>query len=486
MIYRKVIIRVDGNNNIGLGHIYRGIALAEILKDNFEIEFITKKDSIVTPVKDIGLNITTLPSDLTFLQEPKWFKENYSTDTIIILDGYAFTEEYQEQIKQNKFKLVYIDDLATGIQKSDLVINHSPGATENDYKKEKYTKLALGLNYAILRKSFINFDNKKIKSNNSLSNILISFGGADPEDYTLKTVTEILKLSKFKQVSVILGAAYKHEAIFNIQNPILGIHNNLSENDIFELMVSSDLAIVPASTTSIELATLGVPMLLGYFVDNQKGIYDGLISNNIAVPLGDFNKKDFNELKHDIKKYIDQQNILNIIPKSDSKNNILELFNFNQLTIRKIIKSDVNFIFDLSNETLVRENSYNSKPIVFEEHKKWFAKQLEENQNLYFILEYNSTPIGQVRYSLEENNSVIGISISNKYRGKGLATESLCLAVNEYYNNNKLPIHAFIKKMNTASVKLFEKSGFELLREEKVNGIDSFLYLKEFEKNENI
>ena len=33
MANKKVIIRVDGNTNIGLGHVYRGIALAEMLKE---------------------------------------------------------------------------------------------------------------------------------------------------------------------------------------------------------------------------------------------------------------------------------------------------------------------------------------------------------------------------------------------------------------------------------------------------------------------
>ncbi len=37
---QKVIIRVDGNSDIGLGHIYRGIALPEMLKNEFDADII--------------------------------------------------------------------------------------------------------------------------------------------------------------------------------------------------------------------------------------------------------------------------------------------------------------------------------------------------------------------------------------------------------------------------------------------------------------
>ena len=35
----KVVIRADGSAKIGLGHIHRTLALADYLKDVFEIEF---------------------------------------------------------------------------------------------------------------------------------------------------------------------------------------------------------------------------------------------------------------------------------------------------------------------------------------------------------------------------------------------------------------------------------------------------------------
>ena len=42
MIKPKVYIRADGNSEIGLGHVIRSLALAEMLKDEFCCIFVTR------------------------------------------------------------------------------------------------------------------------------------------------------------------------------------------------------------------------------------------------------------------------------------------------------------------------------------------------------------------------------------------------------------------------------------------------------------
>jgi len=296
MAKQKVIIRVDGSSNIGLGHIYRGIALAEMLKNDFEINFITKSTSTTSPLTDAGYKFDLLPANIELLKEPYFFNETLPENTIIVLDGYDFTEKYQQKIKEHNYKLVYIDDLAIGTQKADLVINHSPGIIKSDYKTENYTKLALGLDYALLRQSFINFDRSNVKVNNGIKNILVSFGGADPKDFTYKTVIELLKTDKIEQINVILGAAYKHTNILDINNNKLKTHRNLSEKQVFEIMNKADLAIVPASTTLFELFAVKTPVISGYYIENQKYFYNYLKHKKMIYGVGDFNVFDMNKL----------------------------------------------------------------------------------------------------------------------------------------------------------------------------------------------
>lgn len=148
----------------------------------------------------------------------------------------------------------------------------------------------------------------------------------------------------------------------------------------------------------------------------------------------------------------------------------------NNLNIRCVNQKDLSFIFLLNNEPLVRENSYNSEPINFEDHKIWFKAQLKNKNSQIYIIENSNIPVGQVRFTVKENHTVIGISISNKFRGKGYAFEGLELAVKEYFKNINKPIYAYIKKSNSASIRLFEKAGFKYYRDEVVNKIDSYVY----------
>jgi len=44
---KKIILRSDGTTTTGLGHLFRLIAIGDILEDEYEIVFLTKKNSIV-------------------------------------------------------------------------------------------------------------------------------------------------------------------------------------------------------------------------------------------------------------------------------------------------------------------------------------------------------------------------------------------------------------------------------------------------------
>ncbi len=484
MANKSIVIRVDGNSKIGLGHIYRGIALAEMLKDEFELSFVTKADTTIIPIKEAGFCYSLLPDGIVYNDEPRWLKQNTNAN-IIICDGYEFKSEYQKQIKQQGFKLVYVDDLAAFHMYADVVINHSLGVKESDYSAEPYTRFALGLDYALLRQSFINFDKKLKEISNKVETVFVSFGGADPNDFTYRTVKQLLNIHNLKTINIVLGSAYSHKNIFTLESEKIKIYQNIGETQMFDIMSSSDLAVIPASTVSIELAALGVPMIIGYYTYNQQRVYEGLIVEHVAYPLGDFNQLNFDNLQKYVSKLIGNKTKYFRKIEINPKENIKSLFMFNQLTIRLVEKKDIEFVFNLSNEEEVRKNSFNSEFISFEDHKEWFNNQIKNSKKLFYILEYKKFPVGQVRFTKNKDHSVIGISISKEYRGRGYAVEGLKIACNKYFEENYLPIFAYIKKNNRASLKAFEKAGFRYLRDAQVKNISSYLYIRENKNNEN-
>ena len=296
---KKVLIRVDGNSKIGLGHIYRGIALAEMLKEEFEISFLVKHSSNTTPLLGAGFMFAFIPKGI--YNEPQYLNSVTSKDTIIVLDGYDFNQAYQQELKNYHFKLVYIDDLVEGLQKADVVINHNPGVKEKDYQTENHTTLALGLNYALLRPLFINVDSLKLRKRNVIESVFVSFGGADSKDFTFQVVEQLIEIPNVTNIYVVLGSAYPHTRINNLISKKVKIHRDLSESDIFGVMNNSSIGIVPASSVLFELFSLNIPAITGYFVDNQKPFYDYLVEQNMVNGVGDLNNFDFGKLDSKIK-----------------------------------------------------------------------------------------------------------------------------------------------------------------------------------------
>ncbi len=318
MLAKKVIIRVDGNSSMGLGHIYRGLAIAEMLKDQFDVIFVIRQTTTAIPIEDSGFSFRFIPENITIDKESEWLKDFFTSDAIIILDGYQFDENYQKKLKDSSFNLVYIDDLALGTQMADFVINHNPGAKKSDYETAEYTKLALGLDYAMLRPAFLEIAKQK-KLIKNIDIAFVCFGGSDPYDYTLQSVKALLKINQFKKINIVVGEAYRNKEIFELSktNPKINIRKNLSETELTAVMEASNFAIAPASTIVLELLAVGLPILSGYYVENQKRFYRYLKDKNLIFGIDDF--KDIT-----VEKLI--QNILSLFNRPYQDKNIIDGF----------------------------------------------------------------------------------------------------------------------------------------------------------------
>jgi len=285
---KKVVIRVDGNSKIGLGHIYRGIAIAHMLKNDFDIEFIIRTDSDILPLKEINFKYTNLPANISITNEPLWFKENYSSEnTILILDGYQFDDKFQKRIKENNFKLVYIDDMVSFHQYADVVINHSPGIKEEDYSAEPYTKFALGTDYALLRPAFLKAA-KQARKISKIDTAFVCFGGSDIYDLSYTVSKSLLEIEQINKINVVIGNAYKHTKIFMLGNIKINIYKNLSEKDLLKIMLESNIGITSASTILFELACVKMPIISGISAENQKHIYQSFYHKNAIFGIDNF------------------------------------------------------------------------------------------------------------------------------------------------------------------------------------------------------
>lgn len=148
------------------------------------------------------------------------------------------------------------------------------------------------------------------------------------------------------------------------------------------------------------------------------------------------------------------------------------------MIIRKIFnnRTDCDFVYELSNDSLVRENSFNINRIEYTDHLKWFERTVSDSNTLFFLVFDGNDFVGQIRFNRKSEQStecVISLSITKDFRGKHIARAFLELGIEEMRKNWHTvdTIVAEVKGENASSNALFLKEGFKL-----VSSVNTYKY----------
>jgi RimJ/RimL family protein N-acetyltransferase len=139
--------------------------------------------------------------------------------------------------------------------------------------------------------------------------------------------------------------------------------------------------------------------------------------------------------------------------------NVLIHSKWNPFKLREVTEADAKIIFDWANDSEVRLNSLNQKPISWEDHLNWFRSKINNSNSKMYILEENGFQVGQVRFDFCSDVWVVDYSIDKFQRGKGFGFLIIMLGVKEFKNSIFV---ADVKKENLASRKVFLNLGFHL------------------------
>lgn len=285
----QVVFRCDGNAQIGMGHVYRCLALAEMIYGEFNCSLVTTylPEGLKLKTDIFFREVSILPS---FESHKKDFLGYLSGTEIVVLDNYYFDGEYQKKIKDLGCKILCVDDMADRHFFADAVINHTGGIKESDFEKEAYTRLFLGPEFAILRSTFYKMPHKKFTYDET-PKVFICFGGSDSENFTLAALKKCLQF-QFMAVNIVIGSQFQHRE--QIENYIsdknlsdVQIFQDIQEDELIQVMGDCQIGICPPSTVSFEAMCSGMALYLLPTADNQQKNYQYLISNHLAFAYDD-------------------------------------------------------------------------------------------------------------------------------------------------------------------------------------------------------
>lgn len=305
----RIAFIVDGDYKIGLGHIYRCITLANYFKRKFDIRIFLRKQRIlgIKLIQNSGLEFRTY-SKINEL----FYALNIFKPKIVINDILDTKIKYIKGLKSKSYFVVNFEDLGPGRFFGDLTINALYEGNEN--ATNEYT----GFLYECLRNDFYNVPKKVITD---VKNILITYGGTDPNNLTLRSLKAFKELNNKKiRLTIILGFGYtRPSAINQILNQMKknGFNINVKCNitNMPKEITNADIILTSNGRTIYEIASIGTPCIsisqnereakhlfvvkskAIYYLGNQKDVKSACIAKAIRFLIDNkkirkqFNKK---------------------------------------------------------------------------------------------------------------------------------------------------------------------------------------------------
>ncbi len=277
---KRIAIVVNAYSEIGTGHVYRCLSIASKLVFHDVLFLLDEQHQLGIDIVD-GYNYAYK----TYDGEDNLFDilRQYRPQMVIndILDT---SWEYMSQLKEDGYFVVNFEDLGVGTELADVVFD---ALYEHDINE---AKIFTGHKYYILKDEFY-FQTEKIITN-QVKNVLITFGGTDPNNLSQKVLDAILNTSYEGRINVILGLGYgdveglvaKYES-----NPSVQIYQNVS--NISEFMFKADIIFTSAGRTMYEICSLGVPTVC--LCQNEREVThvfgnddNGFINMGLGIDVG--------------------------------------------------------------------------------------------------------------------------------------------------------------------------------------------------------
>jgi spore coat polysaccharide biosynthesis protein SpsF len=285
----KALIRCDGDAQLGLGHVYRCLALADELRERQGVGVtfaIQRGAQAFERVQGSGYPAARQPSDLS---EQEWLDEllERSGADLLVLDVRTdLSRTAVDRWRARGIVTAAIDDGSERRLACDRVFL-PPVQQVQSLDWTGFTgKLHCGLEWILLRPQFAHAGPKVWAQ--GPPRLLIAMGASDPAGLTLTAAQALDTLEDPFEATLLLGPAFAHDERLARWLPTSRGHFTVRRNvdDVAPLMSQSDLAIASFGMTAYELAALGTPALLLALSEDHARSASLLVDAGAAVCLG--------------------------------------------------------------------------------------------------------------------------------------------------------------------------------------------------------
>lgn len=305
----KILIRADSSLNIGTGHITRCLTLGFHLKKlGLNVAFVSRilDGNIISLVEEKQFKVIKLSSPMGPIEGSQYDKmrgvpiqteineiQNVLDLEIpdwVIVDHYGLDITWEKSIRNRGVKLLSLDDLLRNHNCNALLDqNYHSKRTTYNHLLPSTSKIFVGPEYALLNPDFMKLPHRK-RNFEKIQNILVFFGGTDPNGETLKFIRGTTNLTQFN-FEIVIGK--NNPFLEEIKNTCSGLPNfnlHIQIDTMAKLINNSDLYFGSGGTITWERCSLGLPGICVSVAENQSEVSRILGVKMVHEYLGESNK----------------------------------------------------------------------------------------------------------------------------------------------------------------------------------------------------
>ena len=292
----RLLVRADGWNAIGAGHVMRCLALAHAWRaQGGTVTFISfcDSDALAARLRAGCDHMVRLdhphPSESDRVRLLEVAAQHPGSP--VVLDGYGFDASYHRPLRMGGHPLLLLDDhVHQPSYDADWVLNQNALAKPELYRRlGSAAKLLLGPSFALIRGEFVAYHSWVRPPVEVARRVLVTLGGSDPGNVTQDVVRGAALASEPDWlVRIIVGHSNSNMASLMalVATQKLPFEISRAVDDMPAQMRWADLAISAAGSTIWELAYMQVPALLIKTADNQGTNSKDLDTKGVARDLG--------------------------------------------------------------------------------------------------------------------------------------------------------------------------------------------------------
>ncbi|MBI3932548.1 MAG: hypothetical protein HY317_03975 [Acidobacteria bacterium] len=254
----RILFRVDGSGRMGLGHVYRSLAIADALRETSQadVAFLMTADHTegILTVSRRGYPVRVAGDGQleTYLEHVRDF-----APAILINDLPQIEDRYLRALSHLGATTVNLVDTLDDLERTEHYTQVIVSVMNED--RETPEGFYGGPEYAILRSHFQGRV-KDVRDEPRL--VLLTFGGSDPQGLTVKAAGALRDIDPRIEVVAVAGLAFPYRTEFEAlastlprKVPLI----NEAGGHIADLMLEADVVVCSGGMTVYEIAALGTP-----------------------------------------------------------------------------------------------------------------------------------------------------------------------------------------------------------------------------------